>query len=441
MKSDASMAQLVHALWPLSRDIISDGYDTALEVLAKQVPLTIHEYPTGTECWTWIVPEKWTCHEAYLETMAGDRLFSYTDNPLHVVSYSLPFEETVSRDELFGHLHVHSVVPDAVPFVYKYYERDWGLCCSQEMRQALTDDYYRVVIRTSFSDGILKVGEVVVPGETDESFVLCAHLDHPAAANDGLSGVAIGVDVIRHLLQRTKMRHTYRLLVLPETIGSVAYLSHNEDLIPKMKCGLFLEALGLDNPHALQLSFSGLSEADLCFSLVLEEHDPQGWTAPFRSIIGNDERQFNSPGVRVPMLSLSRVLRMSSTLWPYREYHSGLDTPAIVSESSLCESRDLVIRMIDAMENNWVPLNKYRGEVCMSRYGLEETHPDTGTDSRPMRDVMHVIDGSRSITDIARACGISFTVAWELVSRLHDAELVEYLTINEATSVSSAPMS
>src|SRR4029077_19678229 len=128
LKPAASMRELIEALWHLPRDIVSDGYDAALEALASQVPMTVHEFPTGLECWTWLVPEKWTCHEAFLETVDGRRLFSYSDNPLHVVSYSLPFEGEVALEELLRHLHVHPGLPDAVPFVFKYYERDWGVC-------------------------------------------------------------------------------------------------------------------------------------------------------------------------------------------------------------------------------------------------------------------------------------------------------------------------
>jgi len=159
---DASESEIMDALWSLPRDIISDGYDAALEALATQVPLTIHEYRTGTECWSWVVPEKWTCSEAYLETLDGKRLFSYSDNPLHVVSYSLPIEGIVSRDVLLKHLYVHPRIADAIPFIFKYYERDWGLCCSRTLRDSLQDDQYRVVIKTDFSFSTLKVGEVAI---------------------------------------------------------------------------------------------------------------------------------------------------------------------------------------------------------------------------------------------------------------------------------------
>src|SRR5690606_39601747 len=72
----------------------------------------------------------------------------------------------------------------------------------------ISDDSYRVVIRTSDSFGTLKVGEVVIPGSSDETFVICAHLCHPHMVNDDLSGVVVGIDVARALLQRTDRKST-----------------------------------------------------------------------------------------------------------------------------------------------------------------------------------------------------------------------------------------
>jgi aminopeptidase-like protein/aminoglycoside N3'-acetyltransferase len=426
LPDDASMEELIAALWKLPRDIVSDGYDEALRALSTQVPMTVHEYPTGTECWTWLVPEKWTCREAWLETLDGRRLFSYEDNPLHVVSYSLPVDREVSREELFEHLHVHPALPDAIPFIFKYYERDWGLCCSRKLKDSLGEDRYRVVIRSEFSYGTLKVGEVIVPGRTSKTFVLCAHLCHPAMVNDDLSGVVVGVKVMQELLKRRNLRYTYRFLILPEIIGSAAYLSHQQDLIPKMTGGLFLEMLGLENPHALQLSFAGDTELDRCLSQALKESDPQAWTGPFRTVVGNDERQFNAPGVRVPMLSLSRVMRNLETWRYYPEYHSSQDTPELASSPRLAESRDLVLKMIDAVEGDQVPVNRYQGEIFCSRYGLHIDAYANPEGNRALFDIIFLIDGTRSVAEIARICKVSIESARSVVKELRRLGLVEY---------------
>ena len=425
LRPSASMVEMIDALWTLPRDLVSDGYDSALRALATQVPMTVHEYPSGTECWTWTVPEKWTCREGYLETLDGRRLFSYEDNPLHVVSYSAAFHGEVSRDELFDHLLVHSKLPDAVPYGYRFYDRDWGLCCSRQQKGMLTDERYRVVIDSEFTHGTLKVGEAVVRGTSDECIVLCAHLDHPGMVNDDISGVVVGVEVMRRLARRRDLRHTYRLLVVPETIGSVAYLSHNEHLIPTMKGGLFLEMLGLDNPPALQASYSGDTTVDRCFGLAFREAAPQGWTGDFLTVIRNDERQFNSPGVRVPMLSLSRVLPSGSPDWPYPEYHTHLDDPDLLSEGALEGSVDLALAMIDAWEADRVPVNKFKGEVFLSRYGL---YPDPKVDPDEhwaTFQTMFELDGTRSIAEIAYKLSIPFSVARRVIEKFHRAGLVE----------------
>ena len=422
---NASISEMIEAIWRVPRDIVSEGYDACLAALARQLPMNICEYPTGTECWSWFIPEKWTCHEAYLESMDGQRLFSYADNPLHVVSYSLPFEGEVSRRDLFEHLHVHHRIPEAVPFIFKYYERDWGLCCSKRLKDTLHDEKYRVVIKSDFSFGTLKVGEVIVPGMTDECIVLCAHLCHPAMVNDDLSGVVVGMKVMQALLGRSDLRYTYRFLILPETIGSVAYLSQNEQLIPKMKGGLFLEMLGLNNPHALQLSFAGDTEADLCFSHALKERDPFGWSGAYRTIIGNDERQFNGPGVRVPMLSLSRVLPPKMEDWPYREYHSSHDTPSMTSIKNLEASCEMVLGMIDTIENNRVVANRFKGEIFCSRFGMSFEESSNPEAYRALFHVMDLIDGTHSVAEIASKCGISFGVTAKIVKELETRGLVD----------------
>ncbi len=407
LSENAPMEELISKLWRLPRDIISDGYDSALNALSTQAPMVIHEYPTGSECWTWIVPEKWSCHEAWLETLDGRRLFSYSENPLHVVSYSLPMDRKVSREELFQHLHVHPKLPDAIPFIFNYYERDWGLCCSQALKKTLTDDRYRVLIRSESSYGTLKVGEITVQGRSSDSFVLCAHLCHPAMVNDDLSGVVVGLKVMQELLKRPDLQYTYRFLIFPETIGSVAYLSRRKEQGDKMVGGLFLEMLGLPNPHALQLSFVGDAEVDRCLSRVLREEDPLGWIGPFRTVVGNDERQFNAPGVRVPMLSLSRVMPRGSSDWPYYpEYHSSEDTPERASPERLAESMNLVLKMIDAFERNQIPRNLFQGEIFCSRYGLNIDVYRDPEGNRALFNIMFLIDGTRSVSEIARICGV-----------------------------------
>ena len=432
----SSMLELIQETWFLARELVSDDYDQALTRLAKEVPMTVHQYPSGTPVWTWTVPEKWTCHEAFLETMDGRRIIDHANHPLHVVSYSLPFDGVISRDELFSHLHVHPHNPDLIPFVFKYYQRDWGLCLSQNERDLLDEDQYRVVIRTTFEPGFLKVGEVVVPGEVEESFMLAAHLCHPAMVNDDLTGVVVGLDVMRALMEGPKPHYTYRFLILPETIGSVAYLSHHEALIPKMVGGLFLEMLGNNSGLALQQSFMPDSQTDKTLVAALAGASPDAYVGPYRTIINNDERQFNSPGVRVPMLSLSRVERpelLESMYLPYPEYHSSGDTPEIVSQERLENARDAVLAMLHAFEHNAYVINHFKGEVFASGYGIWIDYRQNPEGHRNLFRIMERCDGSRTIADIALELEVPFQAVWEIVRTFADKDLVSFSPFPQPT--------
>jgi len=420
----AEMMDLINELWLLPRNLVSDGYDQALARLAKEVPMTIHEYPTGEPCWTWKVPEKWTCDEAYLETLDGQRIIDVKDHPLHIISYSLPFEGVIGREELMPHLYTHKTLPDAIPFIFKYYDRDWGFCLPQAVRDTLTAERYRVVIRTRFEPGTLKVGEVLVPGKSTESFMLAAHLCHPAQANDDLSGVSVGIEVAKMLLAQADLHYTYRLLILPETIGSVAYLSHHEDLIPDMVGGLFLEILGNDHPFSLQHSFQPDSQTDRCFGSAITGISAAAKRAPYRRVIDNDERQFNAPGVRVPMLSLSRVIPdKTHPNWPFVSYHSSYDTPDLISEERLREARDAVLNLLHIWENNQYVINRFKGEIFCSGYNIWVDHEVNPLGHRQLFEIMERLDGTRTVADIAVELGISFQATWDVVSLLVDRGL------------------
>lgn len=421
------MMQLIDELWMLPRHLLSEAYDRALQRLAAEAPMTIHEVPTGTKVWTWTVPDAWDCREAYLERSNGERIVDLVDHPLHIVSYSLPFDGEVTLEELRPHLYVHPHLSDAIPFVFKVYQRDWGLCVTQSLLASLKEDRYRVVIRSEFSPSTLKIGEVVVPGEVEDGFVVAAHLDHPAMVNDDLTGVVVGLETARRMLAGPQPHFTYRFLFFPETLGSIAYLSQHEDLIPKMQGGLFLEMLGTDAPHALQLSFAAESPADLALSSALYGVEPGAYIGGFRTVIDNDERQFNAPGVRVPMLSLARVVNPhlpESRFYPYREYHSSLDTPAIVSEERLENSVKLVQALLVAFDRNRYVVNHFKGEVFASGYDLWVDYKSDAAGHRRRFEIMDRCDGSRRPADIAVELGVSFQDVWDVIERLLAKDLV-----------------
>ena len=164
-KKALSFAQRVA---PLQRNLVSNGYDEALNILSEWLPLDISTYSSGSEVLTWIVPQKWECNVARLSTTDGQEIFSTVDSPLHCLIYSQSFSGEVSREELLNHLYSQPDVPDAIPFKFSYYSQKWGLCCSHQILKTLQDPFYNVHIDTTHSPGTLKVGSYLHQGESDK---------------------------------------------------------------------------------------------------------------------------------------------------------------------------------------------------------------------------------------------------------------------------------
>ena len=272
----------------------------------------------------------------------------------------------------------------------------------------------------------MKVGEIEARGASDQTFILCAHLCHPQQAADDMGGVAVGMKVMQELRRRKNLRFTYKYHILPETIGTVAYLDQNPALVPRMVGGLFLEMLGLPNPHSLQLSLMAETRLDRCLSAAVLEKDPEARIGPYRTVVCNDERQYNGPGYRVPMLSISRLAATAVPGYSYPEYHSSLDVASILTQKSLAESVDLILYLIQALEDDVVPLNQYKGEAFCSRYGIffdQVTHTQA---HEALFGVMDLIDGTRSVSEIAAARSIPIPTVKATIDELRRHGLVTF---------------
>jgi aminopeptidase-like protein len=127
------------------------------------------------------------------------------------------------------------------------------------------------------------------------------------------------------------------------------------------------------------------------------------------------------------MLSLSRVRQRRAGSWPYYpEYHSSHDTPELASAARLADSRDLVLKMIDTVEGNRVPVNRFQGEIFCARYGINIDAYASPEGNQALFDIIFLIDGTRSVAEIARICNSSIESVNRVVEKLRQLRLVEY---------------
>ncbi len=248
MKPISSLRDVLGEILPLHRTLASEGMDAALGIIGDYLPSNanykIETYAPLRPVWTWYVPERYVVHEAYLETDEGSRIVDFKDNPLHLVSYSLPTDKVLSWAELEPHLYYNEQRPHAIPWKFKYYDRDWGFCLPKNLFDTLPrDKNYRAVIRSEFqtdpAQGGFKVSTAVIHPQggpkaaAGEIFVM-AHVCHPNQANDDAAGVVTAIEVARRLAAKPLPpgAMSVRFWFGPETIGTIAYLAQHEDLIP-----------------------------------------------------------------------------------------------------------------------------------------------------------------------------------------------------------------
>ena len=428
---------LVERIWALHRTLVSDGTDEALRLIGESMPEAsgygVETYSPGGPVWTWKAPERYVVHEAYLEIEGGDRIVDFNDNPLHLVSYSPPVDLSLTWEELVPHLHHSPERPGAIPWVFKYYDRDWGFCLPKERFDALPRDaVYRAVIRSEFLDGPkdgLAVGIGTVhpeggPAEENPLLLICAHVCHPRQANDDAAGVAVAVEVARRLAVRRLPAGSMgvRFLFCPETIGSICYLSHHEDLIPRFQGGIFCEMLGNRNSLVLQRTRQDEHLLDRAARDRLKRRKKPFREGAFREVIVNDELVINGPGVDIPCISISR--------WPYPEYHTSDDSPDIIHEDMLEEGADVIEDIVRVYASDYRPRRTFRGPVFLSGHGLwvdwrEDPEMNAIIDKMMMR-----FEGIETIFEIGEALGVDYWEAREIVERFRTRDLVEALPVS-----------
>lgn len=433
----STMMEIIRKLSPLRLGVNCDGADQCARLLCEELPFTVHEWAARGQWNGWIVPMKWEVDNATIHDEAGNLLYDGMAHPLGVIGYSQPHMGVVSRDELRKHLFFTENYDDALVYHcdlwYKPHRKEWGFSVPKKLFDALPEGNYLVDLRTRFEAGTMKVLEYILPAdEARSSIILNAHNCHPFLANDDLSGVAVGIEVVRRLRHRVSgRRHNIRLVIGPEHYGSLFYL---RDLHPKVvetvRGAIFLEALGTPGPLALQRSFLGDTPIDRALINVLT-HNNMAWSqGEFRSIVGNDETIWEAIGYEIPCPSISRV--------PFPEYHTSKDSPDIIDEEQLEKAVQVVVDAIDILDHNKLIVAEHKGLFCLSNpeYDLYQPIQDPSEPGRRavgevakrwnhlMNCLPRYFDDDTHILEIAERHGFSFRQVYDYLKQFETAELI-----------------
>ncbi|MDO9545170.1 MAG: DUF4910 domain-containing protein [Pelolinea sp.] len=429
-----TIKDFVSEIYPLNRALVSDGIDQAFDIIRNHLQAytacTLETYPPTKQVWTWRIPERFIVNSAFIEMEDGTKICDSAENPLHLVSYSTPIDKWMKWKELDSHLHYSEKRPHAIPWEFKYYERGWGFCLSKDEYDKLPrEKQYRAVIDTEYDvsaeNGLRTLSAEIDPiGGHDErmgSVLVCTHVCHPNMANDDASGVAVALEIARRFHENPlpKGSKSIRFLFCPETIGSIAYFSQHEDLIPAIKSGVFIEMAGNQNRLALQRSRQDNHLIDRMAKNVISQMDKNYYEDSFRNVIRNDEMVINGPGVNIPCISVSR--------WPYPEYHTTDDNLDIIDEDMLREAADAVERILRMFATNYVPRRKFKGPVFLSGYGLWVDWRVNKPLNLALEKIFLRFEGEHSIFDIAEELELDYWDVYDYVEKFRQKNLIEVL--------------
>ena len=412
--SSRNILDIVRSLYPHAYSVVSAENDRAVPAYLAELDFQVVEVASGSELNGWIVPPSWRVRRAHV--YRGEALIlDAAASPLGVGVLSPSFQGTLSLSELKAHLFYSEDCPDALPYhwtnLYRPAQKDWALCVTKAFHDSLAEGLYRVDLVTEEAAGTMKVFDFILPGETTDTILLNGHNCHPWQANDDLSGCAVGIAVMQALQARPQRRHTYRLVITPELIGTVHWLAGLGPAAQRLVGAIMLKSVGNQRPLKLQHSFNGDSQLDKSAASVLRRRLGEFISGPFRTLYGNDETVFDSPGYEIPSISLTR--------FPFTEYHTDADTPERLSPPHLDEAREVVLEIIDALETNSTLLFAERGLVALShpRYQLYRAAPAPGLDkvdyqeiSRQWNLLMNCLprelNGRHSAIDLAHKYGL-----------------------------------
>lgn len=412
-----TMYELACELFPIPRSITGQGFRDSLEILNKTLGggiLKFHSIKSGTKVFDWIVPDEWNAKEAYIITPEGKKICDFKKHNLHLLNYSEAIDQEIELEELQDHLYSIEKMPDAIPYVTSYYKRRWGFCLTHNERKKLKKGKYKVHIDAKHDkNGVLNYADFILPStqNSKDEILLSTYLCHPSMANNELSGPVVAIFLAKWLLSLKERRYNYRFVIIPETIGSIVYLSkHLEHLKKHVKAGFVLSCLGDDHAYSLihTPKENTLSDKVALHTLKNKEN--------FKAFSflnrGSDERQYNAPLANLGIVGVCRT-RYSE----YEQYHTSKDDLNFISKKGLMGGLQSMQEMILNLEINAVYKNTIVCEPNLGKRGLYHTL-STVNDIPLACNFLAYCDGENDIIDIANILNMQAYKFKELLEKI-----------------------
>jgi aminopeptidase-like protein len=219
-------------------------------------------------------------------------------------------------------------------------------------------------------------------------------------ANNELSGPVLLNAIMKYIKDTyPKRKFSYRFVLLPETIGSIAYISKfKSELKKRIICGFNLTCVGDERAYTMIETPYRNTLADRALYAALK--DKKKFTKYSFLKRGSDERQYCSPNIELPVCSFLKSKN-------YPEYHTNLDNFDVVTRKGLEQSLDVFKSIIDTFETGLYPKLTVLGEPNLGKRGLYPTISQKGIQGREIEKRMNLIAYSNGKNDLFKISNLT----------------------------------
>ena len=412
------MINFAKKLFPRYRSLTGEGVKQTLSIIKSEIPgFKINYFNCGKKVFDWQIPPEWSVKEAYIKNEKNEKIVDFKKNNLSIVVYSQPIDRTLNKNTLEKHIFTIPSHPNWIPYITSYYKKFWGFCMKEnEKRKLFKGKKFQVKILSNFNKkGKMHYGELFIKGKSKKEILLSTYICHPQLANNEISGPTIATFLAKHFNNRNN-NYSIRFLFLPETIGSIAYIHKNLKKLKKNTiAGYVLTCVGDEGNFSLIPSIDKDSISNTIAQKIFIKEKVKFKKYSFLDR-GSDERQFNAPGVNLPIACITRTKYGS-----YPEYHTSADNFDIVTNKGLKKSFIIIKRIIEEIQNLKIPTPNIICEPFLSKKNL---YPDFSTikgvkhnsktsvgerelNSQSLLDFYMYCNGVRDIKNIAIKINIS----------------------------------
>ena len=414
-------------LYPICRSITGRGLEETLKIIKKEFKsMKIYSVKSGTKVFDWKIPPEWNIKNAYVLDKNNKKIIDFKNNNLHLVGYSMPVKRLIKKKELLAHIHVNDKLSNAIPYVTSYYKKYWGFCCTQVDKKKIeinynSNDKFKIVIDSSLNyNGFLKFGEIIIPGKSKQEILISTYVCHPSMANNELSGPIVSMALIDYFWKK-KNSKTMRFIFIPETIGSIVYLNKNlSELKKNIVGGYNLSCIGDEKLHSCILSKYNNSPSDYALLKAYKLKKIKFKKFSFLER-GSDERQYNSPGIDIPITSIFRT-----KYGEYKEYHSSLDNFKLVTKKGILGGFNIAKSAIEILQKDIIPKNIY---LCEPNLGKRNLYPTLSKNklnknSQNFLNFLTYSDGKNNLETISKHIKIKYSESLKIYRLLKRKKLI-----------------